>query len=802
MKKRVLSVVLVISMFLMLTVDGFASGGDQNSVSDPSGIVSETIVDQTDYSMENIIQVNELADTQRDLLTYDDNVEIADSESDYPIVDERVNDYLFAENAASGKSWETAAVIDAGVTYTDRLAEYSDKNYYLLKAGKPGELSITFDHDYVDSSSGYWDVNIYKSDDHNESLVKWTFIGNETVAVKTGNSLGVDAGNYYIVVDRSSYYSDEEYRIKVNYTESDYWEKEPNDNAMKATQIPVNTEINGSLQEYSDYDYYSFELSKPGSFQISFNHDLVDSSNTYWNMKLYDYTDLNNSFVDWDFIGNATVTEYSPYFGLPAGTFILVISRDNYYSSNNYRFKVEYSESEFWEREYNNSVTYATKMTLNETYYGGLQDYSDEDYYSVVIPKEDNISFSFSHGMLDSSSQYWKLTVYDYSDVNTRLLEESFIGNMTEAKTKSLHVQPGTYIIRIARSSYYSCYKYGFCINSSGNTVKVTSVKLEKSSEEVNVGAYGQIKAIVLPENAANKTVTWKSSNTKVLTIDSDGKYYGVKDGVANITVTTNDGNYTATATITVGTGVAGDPAEPGPEPGPETEYDTSDPDIELELADDGNYHYTLLLGEKYSINIEGLDKASVKPGDESIVKLADKKKGIVQAKKIGSTYAVCTVYGEVKIVQFKVVFPVICAEDGYMLVGESMPLSIKGTAIENVKWSVNGTNADISDDGILTANKPGTVQVTATIHKLNYKTKIIIESPKFAKSSYTVKAGAMAKIVLSGTKQGMRVKYTVEDENKAAILPDGRIAGLTPGITTLYATLGDKTFSTMIEVK
>lgn len=66
------------------------------------------------------------------------------------------------------------------------------------------------------------------------------------------------------------------------------------------------------------------------------------------------------------------------------------------------------------------------------------------------------------------------------------------------------------------------------------------------------VGANETLTATVAPTNATDKTVTYKSSDTSVATVDSTGKVSGVKAGTADITVTTKDGSKTAKCTVTV----------------------------------------------------------------------------------------------------------------------------------------------------------------------------------------------------------------------------------------------------------
>lgn len=75
---------------------------------------------------------------------------------------------------------------------------------------------------------------------------------------------------------------------------------------------------------------------------------------------------------------------------------------------------------------------------------------------------------------------------------------------------------------------------------------------MNKTTTSLVVGANETLTATVAPTNATDKTVTYKSSDTSVATVDSTGKVSGVKAGTADITVTTKDGSKTAKCTVTV----------------------------------------------------------------------------------------------------------------------------------------------------------------------------------------------------------------------------------------------------------
>jgi hypothetical protein len=65
-------------------------------------------------------------------------------------------------------------------------------------------------------------------------------------------------------------------------------------------------------------------------------------------------------------------------------------------------------------------------------------------------------------------------------------------------------------------------------------------------------GATGPLTAVFAPANATNKNVAWASNNAGVASVDGSGLVSPVSAGTATITVTTTDGNKTATCAVDV----------------------------------------------------------------------------------------------------------------------------------------------------------------------------------------------------------------------------------------------------------
>lgn len=89
--------------------------------------------------------------------------------------------------------------------------------------------------------------------------------------------------------------------------------------------------------------------------------------------------------------------------------------------------------------------------------------------------------------------------------------------------------------------------------NTPPSVVSVTGVELDMSSMLLTIAAGGNLTATVYPSDATNKNVTWSIDDEDVATVESGyvhANHY--TSGTAEITVSTEDGNFQDTCTLTV----------------------------------------------------------------------------------------------------------------------------------------------------------------------------------------------------------------------------------------------------------
>ena len=85
----------------------------------------------------------------------------------------------------------------------------------------------------------------------------------------------------------------------------------------------------------------------------------------------------------------------------------------------------------------------------------------------------------------------------------------------------------------------------------------VTGITLDATELTLNVSQTDTLIATIAPEDATDKSVTWASDNEQVATV-ANGVVTAVAAGIANITVTTTDGEFKATCVVTVKQPVTG----------------------------------------------------------------------------------------------------------------------------------------------------------------------------------------------------------------------------------------------------
>lgn len=104
----------------------------------------------------------------------------------------------------------------------------------------------------------------------------------------------------------------------------------------------------------------------------------------------------------------------------------------------------------------------------------------------------------------------------------------------------------------VTRTSHWSSKTLEVKRKQPVANAKVSSVKIGKpASPYIKAGAKLGLRAIVLPGNAKNPAVSWKSSSNKLATVSSSGVVKGIRSGMVTITATSKE-NSTKRSSITL----------------------------------------------------------------------------------------------------------------------------------------------------------------------------------------------------------------------------------------------------------
>ena len=267
-----------------------------------------------------------------------------------------------------------------------------------------------------------------------------------------------------------------------------------------------------------------------------------------------------------------------------------------------------------------------------------------------------------------------------------------------------------TILLSVSLIATYSCKK------EKDKSVAVTEVRLDKTATTLFEGDTEELMATVMPENATDKGIEWKSDNESVATVSQTGLVTALKDGSATITVITNDGGFSASCEVTVKKKVIA-----------VTGVKLSAASMTLREGDKGTLTATVEPANATNKNVEwwtsDLDVVSVTStsgGSNGYVEARGAGKATVTVKtEDGEFSASCEITVEKKEVpvtgialdQSSLLLPV---GNTYALKAHVQP---SNATDQDIKWgSSNGGVATVDQTGKVTAVAAGTVDILATL--------------------------------------------------------------------------------------
>lgn len=243
---------------------------------------------------------------------------------------------------------------------------------------------------------------------------------------------------------------------------------------------------------------------------------------------------------------------------------------------------------------------------------------------------------------------------------------------------------------------------------------KVSGVTVTPASVSLEAGKTVSLKAVVVPETAADKTVRWESENPAVADVTASGVVTAKAAGETSVTAVTSDGNHRASCLVTVigktaVTGVKIDETFPVP------------------VGKEVGLNYAVLPTDASVKTV----LFTVEKGKESVLTLEDPNRGIVKGLAVGTAQVTVTTaeggYSDsCAVTVYRAAEKVTITAGGYEAAAgleAGLTLALTATVFGEptygtVFWATSDPQtAAVDTDGTVTAKEPGTVTVRASLH-------------------------------------------------------------------------------------
>ena len=341
-------------------------------------------------------------------------------------------------------------------------------------------------------------------------------------------------------------------------------------------------------------------------------------------------------------------------------------------------------------------------------------------------------------------------------------------------------------------------------------SIKVGTTTVDIQDATILVGESGKINTKVYPEDATDKSLTYTSSNSKVIKTYSNGKIVAKSKGSAKITVTSKSNNQIK-AEITV---VAND--------------------IKITSLQIANIPQEFSKGQKHTLEIDYTPNNTTQKNvvwsssDSEVIKISSS--GVMEALAEGVatitaksavdesivSSATITVLPQVVLEQ-EPVQSISIQSDGGAYVGKSQQLGVAfypAESSDGILWSSSDTSvATVSQKGVVKYLKAGRVTITASCANFDKQATFDVDVDEVLSTSiqlqtqglqesedgFVLRQGSSASVesVLDSDATIFEVTYTSSNDDVASIGQDGVISANKSGTVTITATTTYKGQST-----
>lgn len=322
--------------------------------------------------------------------------------------------------------------------------------------------------------------------------------------------------------------------------------------------------------------------------------------------------------------------------------------------------------------------------------------------------------------------------------------------------------------------------------------VPVTGITLDQENISFSdIGASVQLTATILPTDADNQKVIWKSSDTNVATV-KDGKVTCTGYGTAIITATSEEGEYVATCNVTATKRIV----------------------LPSSITLDRN-EATIKVGEATTLKANVLpadadDKTIVWSSENSDIASVTND-GVVTGMKAGTTKIIVTTNANglkdeciLTVLQPATGITLDRQEISFANIGETVQLTAnvlpEDASNKNVSWASSDTKVAIVSNGKVVCTGYGTAVISAVAEDGGYMATCIITANKnvilpssitLDKSDATINVGESFTLnanVLPDNADNKIIVWNSDDADIASVNNEGEVTGIKAGTTKIIA--------------
>ena len=322
--------------------------------------------------------------------------------------------------------------------------------------------------------------------------------------------------------------------------------------------------------------------------------------------------------------------------------------------------------------------------------------------------------------------------------------------------------------------------------------IPVSSVSLNKTSIELVKGNSETLVATINPSDATDKTISWKSSNSNVATVDNNGKVLAKNGGTATITVTASGKTATCAVTVTVPvTAISLNQSSITVAQG-----NTYDLIATITPSDATNKTITWTSTKENIATVNQNGRVTAVSGGEAVIRAA-----------IGDVYAECTVVVTVPVSSVS-----LNKSELAMVKGETYTLTATvnpdNATDKTVTWKSSNSSVATVENGTVTAKMSGVATITASSGGKSATCSVTVTTPVTSVSldrSYVSleeeQTTTLVATVSPNDADNKTVTWISSDASVAKVNSYGLVTALKEGQAIITASAGTLSASCTVNV-